>query len=374
MKSSQHEPHRVGYSSLVGSLAVILLSALAVHAQPTVTRRFTVTQDATGRGEVALNSPCTAANFNLKLSENKFFQMEEPNPVLLQPTARLVGFRINAIKVPGEYSDVLTITCLDCQKTPGCSQSNREVLILLTVTPKQRDVSGNKITDAEIEAAVKDALTQLDEEVRRRAERLKEKTGRREDGKPVTGYDADVVEQLFEWIELQLLTIFEREGLFAMRDYVEKNYHQPSPLDVVPIIIQGGRLLPAPGGVFSAPALGFRAVGGRSTGSLITTTSAAKSLKYARSFIRFAMKNSGPRTLIVRSKPDLANVVLVAGEKKYEFATNNNLSGFWPGLYHLKVTKSGFVPIEQSEMDLVLNDTIECTLVKTGEAIFCQIK
>lgn len=77
------------------------------------------------------------------------------------------------------------------------------------------------------------------------------------------------------------------------------------------------------------------------------------------------------------SEPELANVVLETRnrQQRYEISTNEARRGFWPGRYRLTVTKAGFVPIMQGEQNFgSWNDTIDCTLVRTGAPNFCRIK
>lgn len=373
MKRIPHEPRLFGRPRLLASLGLLLLPALAGHAQSAPTKYFRVTQGRT----VVLAIPLTAADcatphsFRLGLDKQSFVQLAGPPEVRLHTAPVQVQLRVDTTGVKtGRESVGMSINCLDCGGDRRCVQNERRLIIDITVTPA---LAVGTDPPAAIKAALTLELTSLLEELDSHIGGLRKYEGAADRGRKVVGYDAARVENLVEEMKRELRRIFGGKRLFAMRDYVDIKF-QPPALEKISITTEGRRASLPPAGLSSAYATGFRA-GWRPRGQVLVVpaASANAAFKYLRGFIGYATDHSDPKTLRVRSRPDEANVLLVTSEgEPTNTVTNHDLPHFWPGLYRLKVSKPGFKTIDQGLVDFTLYDSIDCDL-KTDDPIPCKL-
>jgi hypothetical protein len=191
------------------------------------------------------------------------------------------------------------------------------------------------------------------------------------EGKQVQGFDSQQVKRIIDETRQQLLESLADDQLAGLKAWAMKQFPDSNSLETIKVkAVQDARLTTDR----ETPYANHGAQ--QSTGvSLLSSVNAL--LGKVSEAISGTRKHSGPIRLQVLSNPQQgANIDLEAlGKKVYSTSTNSFIADFFPGVYNVKVTKDGSVPINQPSVELGFgNSVIDCQLVSSGTAINCKFR
>lgn len=382
-------------------LAVIFLIALpplvsygqaAAKGSKKAGQPINVNEGEVKRINVPLNTVCLTPQLYQVKSHESFFRFDPPaDSVTLTTYKTLFPVELDARKMkPGTYSVKLTINCLNC--TPAtCKATQKTAKIKVKVvkqTPqKKKDESfEGKAEVKEIEAGVKKELKLVSSAFKARRRGLSPIKGVALKGqkegvspeKEVEGYNAKQVRAIIKETKRDILNALGREELRPLKDYVAKYFPQTDTLNILKVETASAHATSTSHSLARLPTLEFHFVRARfETTEIATVESAQKAFENVGAFIELLESNDLYITLTVNSDPVGANVdlMLVKGKSaRKPDVTNATIQGVWRGIYLIKVTKDGFLPIVQEHELGFPYKVIECTLVKSGTPQNCRFR
>lgn len=369
----------LGTLSLFGLFPPVACAQSATPAAAQGEWQYTLAAGESRAETRVLSTTCTSPHVFVVKSEAKFLRLAQKKvAVTLQHgTGTPLSFTLNAEGLkPGTYAGKVMVECSDCEKDT-CKETRNVLPVSLTVVARA-DTAKDRKTDADLlKAKLDQSLAGVVERFNERVGRLKKIRGPSPDGRIVEGFDATKVASIINDAKGEVIAALEAEELRAARAYVEKYYPLVTNLPTTYVETARASNSPRAEGFRPPPSLSFYAARAASYGVEVVETAAAnRAFSNALGFIAMARGEVRPKTLRLITVPDEANVLLeAAGGKKYARGTNSEIGDFWPGIYRITVSKSGYVTISQDNQDIGFSGSVivmECKLTTSGEAILCR--